>query len=227
MARRTRRRAGIRDPRRVAGALGLIGLTATVGVKAASGNFTASRAVNSGTVDTGRLQLTIANGDPTAPIQAFNTSFANAYPNYTAHRVINVTNGDAGFASLTISIVDDCVSGTACIADEITNNTSNGMQVRIDLCSIAWRQTGGSSPDEAYTCDGVSTLITADSGLDGGYDPIVGSWNASAASNLNGSAVNYYRFIWKLPDTALDSMQGENARIRTSFTGTQRAGTNK
>ncbi|MGQ0826602.1 MAG: hypothetical protein ACT4OX_16510 [Actinomycetota bacterium] len=236
MARRTRRRASTRDPRRVAGAIGLLGATVAVGAKAATAAFT-STATPTHATDTAHLDVDTSNPDVG---QGFNVAVNGLYPGKAFERVVDVTiSGDADLDNNTLGApfgmwVNTTTNCGTCDSSLLDTDMTNGLQITIDRCSIAWTPSG-SSPDKTYTCGGTQTSVQTITPITGGATTgFVGTKNLTknaTASLTTVGSVNRYRFTFSLPTTAPDTMEGltgiNGTIIELKFGGTQRDATNK
>ncbi|GIU91013.1 MAG: hypothetical protein KatS3mg010_2112 [Acidimicrobiia bacterium] len=215
MARRARRGPGAGpDARRVAGTVGLLGASVVCAAKGASGLFTAGAQATHAT-DTGKLEL-IVDEDADAS-QAFVLDVSGLYPGASQQRLIDVTIGDAGYKTLQVAISDSC---GACSDSALTNDTTNGIKVKVERCSSPWTYSSGSAPNRTYTCSGTTTEVV-------GTLPLVGTKNLTTGSLLDEGSTNHYRFTFTLPLTAPESMKGLTAVTELTFDGTQRDGQNR
>jgi spore coat-associated protein N len=71
------------------------------------------------------------------------------------------------------------LTNTAATSSPLNTDTTNGLQMVIDKCSVAWTE-GGTAPAYTYTCSGTTSSVLAST-------PVVGSNLAmSNLSALNG-----------------------------------------
>jgi spore coat-associated protein N len=90
----------------------------------------------------------------------------------------------------------------------------------IDRCSNAWTE-GGVAPAYTYTCSGATSTVLASRA-------IVGSnLTLSNLTALTNGVTDHLRVTLSFPSAAPNSFQNQSSTIQYTFTGTQRAGTNK
>ncbi|MEA2716613.1 MAG: spore coat-associated protein [Actinomycetota bacterium] len=123
------------------------------------------------------------------------------------------TVGDLGSVTLTTS---------ATVSSLLNTDTTNGLQMVIDNCSVAWTEAG-TSPAYTYTCSGTTTSVRA-------TVPVIGS--ALALSNLSvvggaSGTTDHLRLKLTLPSTAGNSFQAATSTILYTFDATQRTATNR
>jgi predicted ribosomally synthesized peptide with SipW-like signal peptide len=190
------------------GALGAAASIAGLGTFATFTSTTsASQTVTSGTV-------TIALGSTGASTNRLTVNASNIVPGDTMQRSFDLTNsGSDDLASITLT-----TSATASSA--LDTDATNGLQMTIDKCSIAWVELG-TSPAFTYTCAGTTSTVLASRA-------VIGS-NISL-SNLGATtqgATDHMRLTLTLPSGATNTLQGLTSTVSYAFTGTQRAATNK
>lgn len=205
------------DARRIAALVAVLAITLGLLTTSAFGAFRgATTVVHS--ANSGVMALTLADGDAA---QALNGQGINVYPGSTNQRLVNLTiGGSVNFKTLTL-VTTLCPS--ACVGSELNTDTVNGVQMKIERCTQAWTFSSGSAPDKTYTCGGTTELVQSD------Y-PILNTKSLTVDPNdslLTVGSVNYYRFTFSLPTTALNSMQGDLSGITFTFNGTQRDAINK
>lgn len=99
----------------------------------------------------------------------------------------------------------------------LDTNTTNGLQMAIDACSVAWTE---SAAPYTYACSGTTTSVLASR-------PVIGADLALSNLGLAAGNVNNLRVTLTLPSTADNTFQNLASTINYSFVGTQRAATNK
>lgn len=100
-----------------------------------------------GSVNTGTLKLTQAASGVAGITGGFVTDITNVAPGDTVNRYITLTNGgtlDAASATLGIS---------ASPSTTLTTDGTNGLQITVKQCSVAWSNTG--------VCSGTTTTALA------------------------------------------------------------------
>jgi predicted ribosomally synthesized peptide with SipW-like signal peptide len=111
---------------------------------------------------------------------------------------------------------------TASPSSLLDTDGTNGIQMVIDKCSVAWTEAG-TAPAYTYTCGGTTTSVLASRA-------VIGS--NLALSNLTdlvtgGSGPDYLRLTLTLPSAAGNTFQNLTSTLTYTFNGTQRAATNK
>lgn len=164
----------------------------------------ASNTVAAGTVS-------VALGSTGASTNRLTVNASGLVPGDTVQRSFNLTNtGSQDLASVALTT-------TASPSSLLDTDTTNGLQMVIDRCSVAWTEAG-SSPAFTYTCGGSTTTITSSR-------PVIQSaLTMSGLGALTAGATDYLRLTLTFPSTAGASFQGLSSTLTYSFLGTQRAG---
>lgn len=173
-------------------------------------SFTGSATVAQGSISSGTMSLTIPAPGASNRLTLGASDIA---PGDTMQRAFNVTLGgtlDAASMSLTT---------TAPTSSLLDTNASNGLQMALDRCSVAWTESGG-SPAFTYTCSGTTSSVLASRA-------VIGSNVALSNLLLTAGSTNFLRLTLTFPSTADDSYQGKTSAITYQFTSTQRAPTDK
>ncbi len=205
----------VRSPRSTARkvllSLSVLGAAAGIAGLGTFATFTsttsASQTVASGTV-------TIALGATGASTNRLTVNASGVVPGDTMQRSFDLINsGSQDLASVTLT-------STATTTSLLDSDATTGLQMVIDRCSIPWVEAGV-SPAFTYTCAGTTSSVIASRA-------VIGS--TIAMSNLTvttAGVTNNLRLTLTLPSTAGNTLQGLTSTIQYSFTGTQRAATNK
>jgi predicted ribosomally synthesized peptide with SipW-like signal peptide len=167
----------------------------------------ASQSVSSGTV-------TIALGATGAATNRLTVGASNIAPGDTIQRSVDLINpGSIDLSGITLT--------TAASASSLLDtDATNGLQMTIDRCSNAWTE-GGSAPAYTYTCSGTTSTVLASRA-------VVGSnLTLSNLTALTNGVTDHLRVTLSFPSAAPNSFQNQSSTIQYTFTGTQRAGTNK
>ena len=167
----------------------------------------ASQSVSSGTV-------TIALGATGASTNRLTVGASNIAPGDTIQRSVDlIDSGSIDLASITLTT-------NATTSSLLDTDATNGLQMVIDRCSNAWTE-GGVAPAYTYTCSGATSTVLA-------IRAIVGTNLAlSNLSALTNGVTDHLRVTLTFPSAAPNSFQNQSSTIQYTFTGTQRAGTNK
>lgn len=189
----------------------VIAAAASFGSLSTFASFTSTTSV-SNTVSTGTV--TVALGATGAATNRLNLSATDVAPGDTMQRSVDLTNsGSVDLASITMTT-------SASPSSLLDTDTTNGLQVAIDSCSVAWTEAGV-SPAFTYTCGGSTSSVLASRA-------IIGSGIAlSNLSSLTAGSTDHLRVTMTLPGTAGNTFQNITSSITFSFTGTQRTATNK
>ena len=189
----------------------VIGAAASFGSLSTFASFTSSTSV-SNTPATGTV--TIALGSTGASTNRLNLGATDLAPGDTMQRSFDLTN------SGTINLASVTLTTTASPSSLLDTDATNGLQINIDRCSVAWTESG-SSPAYTYTCGGSTSTVLASRA-------VIGS--AISLSNLTSTtagSTDHLRLTITLPGTAGNTFQNLTSSITYAFTGTQRTATNK
>ena len=187
----------------------VLGATASIAGLGTFAGFTsstsASHTVSSGTV-------TIALGATGASTNRLNVDATAIAPGDTIQRSVDLINsGTLDLASITLTT-------TASPSSLLDTDATNGLQMVIDKCSVAWTEAG---PPYTYTCSGATSTVLASRA-------VIGS--GLALSNLGSTTAgttDHLRVTLTFPSGAPNTLQNQSSTITYAFTGTQRAATNK
>jgi spore coat-associated protein N len=189
------------------GVLGAIGALATVGTYSL---FTDSVTAGPQTVTSGTLDVALGTGQP----NRLTVGATNVAPGDTIQRAVDITNaGNVDFASLSLTT-------NATTTSLLDTDTTNGLQMVVDKCSVAWTEAG-TAPAYTYTCSGTATPVVA-------TRPVVGaSLPLGALASLTSGGTDRLRVTLTLPTTADNTFQGLSSTIQYTFNATQRTGVAK
>jgi predicted ribosomally synthesized peptide with SipW-like signal peptide len=198
-----------RSLKKVLATVAVLGAAASIAGLGTFATFTsttsASHTVSSGTV-------TIALGATGASTNRLNVDASAIAPGDTIQRSVDLLNqGTLDLASVTLTT-------SASPSSLLDTDTSNGLQMAIDKCSVAWTEAG---PPYTYTCSGSTSTVLASR-------PVIGSnLTLSSLSALTAGATDHLRVTLTFPSGAGNTLQNQSSTITYAFTGTQRAATNK
>ncbi len=189
---------------------GLLAL-ATAGVGGAafaafSGTSNASQSVASGT-------LTLNGIGTNAAGNRLSVGASNIAAGDTIQRAVTLTTGG------TLDLSSITLTTAATTSSLLNTDTTNGLQMVIDKCSVAWTETGTVAPF-TYTCSGTTTSVLAST-------PVIGTNLALSNMTLTTGATNNLRVTLTLPSSAPNTLQGQSSVISYTFNATQRAATAK
>ena len=209
MKRTPRPRSTWSPTRKLLASLAVLGAAASIAGLGTFATFTsstsASHTVSSGTV-------TIALGATGASTNRLNIGATAIAPGDTIQRSVDLINqGSLDLASVTLT-----TSATA--SSLLDTDVTNGLQMVIDKCSVAWTEAG---PPYTYTCGGSTSSVL-------GSRAVIGSSLAlSGLSSLTTGATDHLRVTLTLPSGAGNTLQNQTSTISYAFNGTQRTATNK
>jgi spore coat-associated protein N len=165
----------------------------------------ASHTVSSGTV-------TIALGATGASTNRLNVNATGIASGDTIQRSVDLINqGSLDLQATTLTT-------SASPSSLLDTDTTNGLQMVLDKCSVAWTESG---PAYTYTCGGSTSSVLASRS-------VIGSNLAlSNLSSLTAGATDHLRVTLTFPAGAPNSLQNQSSTISYAFTGTQRTATNK
>ena len=205
MTSKNRTLANSSTARKVVGSLGVLGTAAAVAGMGTFGNFTDSTTPVATTIQSGTLSIDLSQPGFAVPVTT--TGFV---PGDSLTRAVNLVNdGNSPLGSVTLN-------SSATASSVLTTDLTNGLQLTVKKCSVAWTQ-GGTASAATYTCAGTETLVTT--------GPVVNNVAISGAAALNAGGTDYLTFSISLPASADNTFQGKSASLSLTFTGTQRTGT--
>jgi predicted ribosomally synthesized peptide with SipW-like signal peptide len=160
-----------------------------------------SQATSSGTITLNPINASGANN-------RLSIGATNIAAGDTIQRAVDLKNtGDLALASITLTT-------TASPSSLLDTDATNGLQMVIDRCSVAWTESGG--PPYTYTCGGTtSTVLTSAA--------VIGTDRALSNLSLTAGTDNFLRVTLTLPSSAPNTLQGQGSTIAYAFTATQRA----
>jgi hypothetical protein len=190
--------------RKVVGSLGVIGAAAAVAGMGTFGTFTDSSTPIAATVASGTLSIDVTQTGFSVPVTT-----SNFVPGDSLTRAVNLVNdGSSALGSVTLG-------STVAAPSVLTTDTTNGLQLAVKSCSVAWTQAG-TAQAATYTCAGTERLLV--------QGPAVGNYALNSPASLVAGATDYLTFAISLPTSADNTFQGKSAALSLTFTGTQRTG---
>ena len=186
---------------------GLLALvTAGVG-GAAFASFTASTNAAANTTATGTVSFADISTNGTG--QRLSVGATNLAPGDSLQRAVDLQNtGSQDLASIVLSVA-------AATSSALDTDATDGLQVAVDRCSVAWTESG-SAPACTYTCGGSTTSVLA-------ARPVIGTNLAlSGLTSLTAGQTDHLRFTVTFPSTAGNAFQNLTSALTWTFTATQR-----
>lgn len=170
-----------------------------------SSSTSATQAVSSGTV-------AIGLGSAGTATNRLTVGASNIVPGDTIQRQVQLS--DTG----TIPLASIGLTTTASPSSLLDTETTNGLQMTVQSCSVAWTEAG-TAPAYTYTCSGTTGTVLASR-------PAIGSNITLPGLNaLSTGGVDHLLVTLTLPSSAPNTMQNQSSTITYTFLGTQRAGT--
>ena len=192
------------NARKVVGSLGVIGAAAAVAGMGTFGTFTDSSTPVATTIQSGTLSIDVTQQGYSVPVTT-----SNFVPGDSMTRAVNLINdGSSALGSVSLS-------STVTTPSILTTDMTNGLQLAVKSCSVAWTQ-GGTAQAPTYTCSATERTLVA--------GPAVGNYSLNNPASLVAGATDYLTFAISLPAAADNSFQGKSAALSLTFTGTQRTG---
>lgn len=191
--------------------LSILGLAGAI---AGLGTFATFTSTTSATQSIASGSATLTLGVTGASTNRLNVTASGLVAGDTVQRSADLINpGPSNLGPITLST-------TASPSSLLDTDTTNGLQMAIDTCSLAWTETGTSAPF-TYTCSGTTSSVLASS-------PVIGA--NLALSNLTATTAgntDHLRVTLTLPSGAGNTLQGLSSTITYTFNGAQRAATNQ
>jgi predicted ribosomally synthesized peptide with SipW-like signal peptide len=207
--RRGRRTAARPTTHKLLATVAVLGAAASIAGLGTYATWTSTTSENH-TISSGTV--TIALGATGAATNRLNVGASALAPGDTIQRSVDLTNsGSIDLAGVTLTT-------TASPSSLLDTDATNGLQMVVDKCSVAWTEAG---PPFTYTCSGSTSSVLASRA-------VIGS-NLSL-SNLGVTApgaTDHLRVTLTLPSGADNSFQNKSSTITYAFTGTQRTATSK
>ena len=201
-----------RRGRKLLYSLAALGAAASIAGMATYATFTSSVS-QSQTISSGTVSLNL--GATGSAINRLNIGASNIAPGDTMQRSVDLINGG------TINMASITLTNAATTSSALDTDAVNGLQLTIDKCSQAWTE-GGTAPAYTYTCGGTTSSVVASR-------PVIGSniSMSNVSDLLTSGTTDHLLMTLTLPTGAGNSMQNLSSTLTYTFTGTQRAGTDK
>ena len=196
---------------KVLASIAILGVTAGVATFGTYATFTDDETASL-PVDTGIVS--IALGAPGAA-NRLAVAAVDIVPGDTMQRAFTLNSTGSTDDLSTIKLTT-----TASTSSLLDTDATNGLQMVVEKCSIAWVEAGV-SPAYTYTCLGTTTSIVASRA-------VIGSdINLAGLDSLTSGGSDNLRLRLTLPSTAGNTFQNKASTILYTFTGTQRAATDQ
>jgi spore coat-associated protein N len=189
--------------------MAVIGAAASIAGLGTFATFTSSTSAQSQALTSGTVSITLGSTN------RLTVGASNLVPGDTVERAVDITNNGSAGTSQVGSIT---LTTSASPSSALDTDTTNGLQMQIDSCSVAWTESG---PPYTYTCSGTTSVVLASRAVIG---------NAISLSNmsaLTAGNTDHLRVKLTLPSGAGNSLQGLSSTISYVFTATQRNAASK
>lgn len=199
--------------KRLLGSFAVVGVAAAMAGLGTFATFTSSTSA-SHTISLGTVSINLGS---TGAANRLTVGASNVVPGDTIQRSADlINNGNASSDNLSGIVLTTTASPTSLLDTDATN----GLQMSIDKCSVAWTETG-TAPVYAYTCSGTTSTVLASRAVIGANLPLAG------LASLTTGSTDHLRVTLTLPAAAPNTMQGLTSTISYNFVGTQRVAGSK
>jgi hypothetical protein len=192
------------NARKIVGSIGVLGAAVAVAGIGTFGSFTDSTTPLSTEIATGTVSIDVTQPGYTIPV-----STAGFVPGDSISRPVNLIN-DGSVALARVSL-----ASAASVPGAMTTDATNGLQLSVRSCSVAWTQ-GGTAQSPTYTCGGSSSTLYSGRAV---MDSPLGSVASLAAGGVDHLLLNV-----SLPGSAGNTLMGQSSTLGLTFTGVQRDG---
>ena len=196
---------------KVALSLGAVGGAASIAGLGTFATFTASATGGPQQINSGSVSLTL--GATGASTNRLNINASGVAAGDTIQRSVELINNGGNLSAITLTT-------SASPSSVLDTDATNGLQMVIDKCSVAWTEAG-TSPAYTYTCSGTTTTVLASRAVIGA------NLSLSNISATTGGVTDHLRVTLTLPSSADNTFQNKTSTISYVFTGTQLAATNR
>ncbi len=188
--------------------IAVLGAAASVAGMATFASFTSSTSAQAQSLTSGTVSLTLGAAN------RLTVGATNLVPGDTIQRAVDITNnGSAGTSS--VGSISVTTTGSGNLLD---TDTTNGLQMVIDKCSVAWTEAG---PPYTYTCGGTTTSVLASRAVIGSNVAL------SNMSSVTAGSTDRLRVTLTFPAGAGNTFQGLSETLNYTFTANQRTATNQ
>ena len=192
------------NARKIVGSIGVLGAAVAVAGLGTFGSFTDSTTPLSAEIATGTVSIDVTQPGITIPVTTAGFVAGDAIS-----RPVNLVN-DGSVALARVSL-----ASAATVPSALTTDATNGLQLSVRSCSVAWTQ-GGTAQSPTYTCGGSASTLYSGRAV---MDSPLGAVNSLAAGGTDHLLLNV-----SLPASAGNSLMGQSSTLGLTFTGVQRDG---
>ena len=192
------------NSRRILGTLGVLGAIGALATAGTYSLFTDSVTAGPQSIASGSFDLS-DNGVNTLAVAATGVA-----PGDTVQRTVDLlNNGSVGFSAVNMSIA-------ASTSSLLNTDATNGLQVQVDKCSVAWTPAGN-----AFTCGGTTTAVVTSRAV------LASIGSLGALNALAPAGVDHLKVTLTLPTSADNTFQNLTSGFNYTFDAIQRAGVAK
>ena len=199
----------MKTSRKILLSVGAVGAAASIAGLGTFATFT-DTAAESHTLETGTVDINLGAQGADNRLHVGATGMV---PGDSLQRRVKLTNaGNQSLASVTLTT-------TASPSNVLTSDATNGLQMKIERCSIAWVES--TSTPYSYTCAGTTSTVLAERAVLGT------TMSLSGMVSVTPAATDDVVVTVTLPSSAGNSFQNLTSAITYTFNATQRAATAK
>jgi spore coat-associated protein N len=195
----------------VLGSFAVLGVAASVAGLGTFASFTSSTSASQ-SITAGTVSITLG---AVGPANRLTIGATNVVPGDTIQRAVDLVNNGTATADNLSSIQ---LTTTAAPSSLLDTDASNGLQMVVDKCSVAWTESG---PPYTYTCGGTTSSVLATRAVIGANLAL------SNLSSLTTGSTDHLRVTLTLPAAAGNTFQAQSSTISYNFVGTQRLAASK
>lgn len=190
-----------------------IGVTATMAGLGSFATFTDTE-TGSTAIDSGVVSIAIGASGADNRLSVAATDIV---PGDTIQRAVKLSVD----STTTDDLASITLTTTASPSSKLDTDATNGLQLVIDRCTVAWTETEtdttvlGDGPF-TYACSGTTSSVLASRA-------IIGSGLSLSNLGVSAGSVNHLRVTGTLPTTADNTFQNLASTVQYAFTGNQRA----
>jgi len=182
----------------------IVGVAASVAGLGTYASFTSSTPAKAQNLSSGTVSIALGTAD------RLTVAAADLVPGDTIQRAVDITNNGSPGTSSVGSIT---LTTTATTSSLLDSDTTNGLQMQIDNCSMAWTEAG---PPYTYTCPGTQAVVLASQPVIGANIPLANMTSVTAGDT------DHLRVTLTFPTAAPNTLQGLSSVIDYTFTAEQR-----
>jgi spore coat-associated protein N len=197
--------------KKVLGSFAVLGVAASVAGLGTFASFTSSTSASQ-SITAGTVSITLG---AVGPANRLTIGATNVVPGDTIQRAVDLVNNGTATADNLSSIQ---LTTTAAPSSLLDTDASNGLQMVVDKCSVAWTESG---PPYTYTCGGTTSSVLATRAVIGANLAL------SNLSSLTTGSTDHLRVTLTLPAAAGNTFQAQSSTISYNFVGTQRLAASK